>query len=346
MLFTALAACTQIIGLPDVPTPVDASTDVATSSSSSSSGASRYSSSSVGSTTSVRSSSTSTRTTSSSRATSISTSTSPAACISGPQVLAGGTSASKLVTWADPPSGEGPGNWYVYVQGGAAESPGTISIPGGPAVTDGGPPVSGVTGDFQLTPVGGSGGVPPLVLDGGAADSGVSYAACIEGTTPTNSVSPYAGVGEGFFLAGANFADGGQQRAVIDMSCHQGISFYIYNGAATPLDYDIAVYDLEAEPGGGYCGFDASPDNACNSPPLFGGSQSNGTNGGKTAAPGWTQVVLPFTQFQVQPYYGYNKGQNLDTTRVVQFEWRVFQVPILDGGAVPFDFCVAQVSVY
>jgi hypothetical protein len=241
------------------------------------------------------------------------------------------------------PSGDVAGYWYTYVSGNTGSDNGTVEIPGEAPSTDGGHP------PFTYTTIGSAGdaGVTAFPSDAGAQ----TLAACIYGTTPN---AQYASAAEGFYFAGVpngSAADAGNTKTFVDLSSYKGISFWIYNGSSTALALSFQMSDQESQPDGGICGLDGSADNACNSPPLYGGNPNQ-----VSANQGWNFVQADFVTLTVNPYYGYgdtNSGaggvaRSLDTAKVYDVQWQVNQETAVDAGGagVPYNFCVAGISLY
>jgi hypothetical protein len=123
----------------------------------------------------------------------------------------------------------------------------------------------------------------------------------------------------------------------VDISAHTGIQFWIYNALSTPLVMHFHIPDKESDPKGGICGqaTDGSILDKCYAAVFD----------DLVIAPGWSFRQVPFAALAVGPYYGYPQPPGGDMTTATDVHFEVDQ-PNSGGGPVPFNFCVADVSLY
>jgi hypothetical protein len=257
--------------------------------------------------------------------------------------------SGKQISWAGAPSGDHAGYWYTYEgtgTSGDAGDIGTIGVPGQGTLHDGGfPPVA-----FTAIGPGSDAGIPAIASDLADAASAPGYpedasgtstqtfAACVSGTT---AAAPYSFGAEGFYFAGIpGVGDAGDTKTSVDISCHTGIQFWIYNALTQATGMSVAISDVESQPNGGYCDpTDVDAASACNSPPIYDNSPNS-----LVITPGWQFVQIPFALFGVNTYYGYMEGSPPDLTKAEDVQWQVNVG--MTPAPVQYNFCVADVSFF
>jgi hypothetical protein len=221
-----------------------------------------------------------------------------------------------------PPTGAVQGSWFEYTATG-----GTIGNP------PNAPSATAPSFTYSPLPMGipAEAGAPAS----GGGDGGGPNAACISGATGT---AQYSTEGMGFNLAVSPNPDGGAGTPYpINASCHMGIQFWAWGPAdAGTQSVIVQLPDRNETAGLGVC-------NA--SPTAPGPSACGGAEYTVTIAPGWQLIKVPFTLFADISGYGNMNEMMLDTTSLTQVQWQV-QLQAADASAVPFDFCVAEVSFY
>jgi hypothetical protein len=229
-----------------------------------------------------------------------------------------------------PPAGDVGGYWYTFV--GGAGTGGSVTPLATSEITD------GATASFYYTGVGAgsdSGIQPPS--DAG----GIKAAACAWGQTPSGQ---YAYGAEGFYFASTPVAAGNVKLSV-DVSKYTGVQYWIYNALSTATPIKTQITDQESVPDGGYCNSALAPTDgatdqiSCNSPAFV----------DSMVMPGWTFVQDAFAAFMVNQYFGYPQPNGLDTTKVYDVQFQVHQEAAPTdpgGGALPFNFCIADIAFY
>jgi hypothetical protein len=210
------------------------------------------------------------------------------------------------------------GYWYTYIGGGSgATDTGSIT------------PASQTA--FAYSPIGG--GADGATAPPGDA-GGIAHAACVSGQTPA---AQYAYAAEGFDFEDPPSASGG---LFVDVSRFEGIQFWTYSGLSVPSTIQVQIPDKESVPSGGLCGTppDGSTAEACYQNVFI----------DLLVSPGWTFHRLPFAFFEATPGYGYPQpvGGDMTAAQGVHFQINQPNPPGGGGGAVPFDFCVADIAFY
>ena len=225
-------------------------------------------------------------------------------------------------------AGDTAGYWFTYIGGGSgANDVGSITPLSSTEVTDAG------AAHFFYTAIGSGGdaGIPAP-----ASAPGIQNAACMWGATPADQ---YAYAGEGFNFERA-VTDGGSVAEYVDISSHRGLQFWIYNALSTTISVSVEIGDKASDPNGGICGtpVDGSSLYQCDAAVFD-------TLG---IPPGWSFQLVPFAALASNPYYGYQQpaGGDMTTAYQVIFQVQQTQLPVGDGGALPFDYCVADIEFY
>jgi hypothetical protein len=150
--------------------------------------------------------------------------------------------------------------------------------------------------------------------------------------------------------------------ALIDASQYSGIEFWLWaspdTAAAMSTAFVIQLVDKNQLPGGGVCDPNATsgkkPCNGASAGISFStaaASQGTGLLLGAdgyeltSLAPGWQLVRAPWSSFLANPYYGLGNEKSVDP-KTLAFAQFVIQQDSPNGTAIPFDFCVYDLSFY
>jgi hypothetical protein len=148
------------------------------------------------------------------------------------------------------------------------------------------------------------------------------------------------------------------QFALVDASEYAGIQFWLWVSPDTAASVNasllVGLSDKNQIPGGGVCDVNSSGANTCSfaaaavSPSM---AQNHGSgrffsdNGSKLNAlsSGWQHVWVPWSSFTTNPYFGGANEAKVDPSTLAWVELWVEQ-DSASGPAVPFDFCIYQLS--
>ncbi len=172
---------------------------------------------------------------------------------------------------------------------------------------------------------------PAVVSDAG--DAGGPQAACVSGITGSTQYNT-SGIGLNFAtVPGSDGGGGNPLQGLLNASAYTGINFWIYGGTDAGMQSLIVqLPDKQETPGFG-CD-NTVKDHEC-----------GGATKAITIGPGWQPEHLAFSTFSINPNYGDLNETAIDPSTLTQFQVQI-QEPVADGGGVPFNFCIKNVSFF
>jgi len=218
-------------------------------------------------------------------------------------------------------------------------------------------PTGGYTAGYWFTTINDTGGTitPEPAASGGSwsyttvpspADASITMAACISGTP---SPTLYSEAGEGFNWALEPIdaaADSGVQAAAVqyDISAYTGISFWAYVPPSSPAGTQmvrVLFPDKTSDPRGGVCSLDAST-TPCSPDTAQCMVCYDSWEDTPTFNPGWQFVRIEFSEL-VQLMFGEIEA-SFDAQHSYGVTFQANGPQQADAGAVPFDFCIADIN--
>ena len=187
--------------------------------------------------------------------------------------------------------------------------------------------------------------------DGGALGP---QAMCVAGLTGTSQYD-----GAGMFLELAFSGTSVSHPALIDASAYGGIEFWLWVSPSTAASvgptFLVQLVDKNQIPEGGVCDANGSGVNACAAAMagLSGSPAAEARRAGtlytddgselRLLAGGWQHVRAPWSSFVASPWWGGANEQTVDPRTLAGMSFFVSQDNV-SGPAVPFDYCIYQLS--
>jgi hypothetical protein len=252
-----------------------------------------------------------------------------------PQALIDDMSGSSISL--TPPSCGTTGAWNTAFYGGDPGSFGTFTVPDGKGHPLYGPLPAGFPGPIATA------------LDGGAP---APRAVCVAGQTGAsldNGAGTYLTLGD----------TGWPPKTLIDASEYGGIQFWLWvspsTAEAVSSSFRVFLIDKNQLPLGGVCDRYATGATACAvaqaapshsvadeaqaAGPLLADDGSEITD----LSRGWQHVLAPWSSFLANPQWGGANEAMVDPRTLAEVDFLVAK-DHADGGAIPFDFCIYQLS--